>query len=46
MGRVMSLVAIPMMLAPILGPTIGGVVIENLSWRWIFWVNVPSERSP
>ncbi|MGO9899277.1 MAG: DHA2 family efflux MFS transporter permease subunit [Solirubrobacteraceae bacterium] len=41
MGRVMSLVAIPMMLAPILGPTIGGVIIENLSWRWIFEVNVP-----
>ncbi len=41
MGRVMSLVAIPMMLAPILGPTIGGLIIENLSWRWIFEVNVP-----
>lgn len=41
MGRVMSLVAIPMMLAPILGPTIGGLIIDNLSWRWIFEVNVP-----
>ncbi len=41
MGRVMSLVAIPMMLAPILGPTIGGLIIQNLSWRWIFVVNVP-----
>ncbi|HEY2652407.1 MAG TPA: MDR family MFS transporter [Solirubrobacteraceae bacterium] len=41
MGRVMSIVAVPMMLAPILGPTLGGVLIQNLSWRWIFYVNVP-----
>jgi EmrB/QacA subfamily drug resistance transporter len=41
MGRVMSIVAVPAMLAPILGPTIGGVIIQNLSWRWIFYVNVP-----
>jgi EmrB/QacA subfamily drug resistance transporter len=30
MGRVMSLVAVPMMLAPILGPTLGGVLIQTL----------------
>jgi EmrB/QacA subfamily drug resistance transporter len=41
MGRVMSMVAVPMMLAPILGPTIGGVILENVSWHWIFYVNVP-----
>jgi EmrB/QacA subfamily drug resistance transporter len=41
MGRVMSIVAVPMMLAPILGPTIGGLIIDNASWRWIFYVNVP-----
>jgi len=41
MGRVMSVVAVPMMLAPILGPTLGGVIIQNISWRWIFYVNVP-----
>ena len=40
-GRVMSLIAVPMMLAPILGPTVGGVLIQNISWRWIFYVNVP-----
>ena len=40
-GRVMSMLAVPMMLAPILGPTIGGVIIQNISWRWIFYVNVP-----
>src|SRR5437588_7663073 len=41
MGRVMSVVAVPMMLAPILGPTIGGLILGNASWRWIFYVNVP-----
>jgi EmrB/QacA subfamily drug resistance transporter len=41
MGRVMSIVAVPVMLAPILGPTLGGLIIHNASWRWIFYVNVP-----
>jgi EmrB/QacA subfamily drug resistance transporter len=41
MGRVMSIVAVPAMLAPILGPTIGGFIVDNMSWRWIFYVNVP-----
>ncbi len=41
MGRVMSIVAVPAMLAPIFGPTIGGLILDNMSWRWIFYVNVP-----
>jgi EmrB/QacA subfamily drug resistance transporter len=41
MGRVMSIVAVPAMLAPILGPAIGGVIVDNASWRWIFYVNLP-----
>jgi len=41
MGRVMSIAAVPVMLAPILGPTIGGVIVQNASWRWIFYVNLP-----
>src|SRR5436190_14943274 len=41
MGRVMSIVAVPAMLAPILGPALGGVIVDNASWRWIFFVNLP-----
>jgi EmrB/QacA subfamily drug resistance transporter len=41
MGRVMGVVAVPAMLAPILGPTIGGLIVDNASWRWIFFVNLP-----
>jgi len=41
MGRVMSIVAIPAMLAPIFGPTLGGLIVDNASWRWIFFVNLP-----
>ncbi|MBV9584711.1 MAG: DHA2 family efflux MFS transporter permease subunit, partial [Alphaproteobacteria bacterium] len=41
MGRVMSVVAIPAMLAPIFGPALGGLILDNASWRWIFFVNAP-----
>ena len=44
MGRVMSIVAVPAMLAPILGPTIGGLILDNASWQWIFYVNVPIDH--
>ncbi len=40
MGRVMGLVAVPMMLAPTLGPLLGGTIIQALSWHWIFYVNL------
>jgi len=41
MGKVMSIIGIPTMLGPILGPVIGGAIVSNVSWRWIFFVNVP-----
>jgi EmrB/QacA subfamily drug resistance transporter len=41
MGRVMGIVSVPAMLGPILGPTLGGLIVDNTSWRWIFYVNVP-----
>jgi EmrB/QacA subfamily drug resistance transporter len=41
MGRVMGIVAMPAMLAPILGPVVGGAILEYLHWSWIFLVNLP-----
>jgi EmrB/QacA subfamily drug resistance transporter len=41
MGRVMGVVSMPAMLAPILGPVVGGLILQNLHWSWIFFVNVP-----
>lgn len=41
MGRVMSVIGVPMLLGPIVGPTLGGLILDNLSWRWLFFVNVP-----
>ncbi len=40
-GRVMSVVGVPMLLGPILGPVLGGLIVDSFSWRWIFYVNVP-----
>jgi EmrB/QacA subfamily drug resistance transporter len=41
MGKVMGYVSMPAMIAPILGPVVGGLILENLHWSWIFFVNVP-----
>src|SRR6266511_2189635 len=41
MGRVMSVIGVPMLLGPILGPVIGGAIVDQVSWRWIFFVNLP-----
>ena len=40
-GRVMSVIGVPMLLGPILGPVLGGLIVDNTSWRWIFYVNIP-----
>jgi EmrB/QacA subfamily drug resistance transporter len=40
-GRVMSIVGVPLLLGPIAGPVIGGVIVGSASWRWIFFVNLP-----
>ena len=40
LGRVMGLVAVPMMLAPTIGPLLGGAIIQALNWHWIFYVNL------
>jgi EmrB/QacA subfamily drug resistance transporter len=41
MAQVMSLIGIPVVLAPMLGPTLGGLLIQGLGWQAIFWLNVP-----
>src|ERR671935_1225436 len=41
MGRVMSVVGVPMLLGPVFGPVIGGAIVDGASWRWIFFVNLP-----
>jgi len=40
-GTAMSVWGVGIMLAPILGPTVGGWVSDNWSWRWIFYINLP-----
>lgn len=40
-GKAMALFSVGILLGPILGPSVGGVITENLDWRWIFYVNLP-----
>ncbi|MHC5905488.1 MDR family MFS transporter [Streptomyces sp. S6] len=40
-GRLMAVVSLPALIGPILGPVVGAVIIDHLSWRWIFYVNLP-----
>src|ERR1700756_3414976 len=41
LGRTVTIVALPALLGPILGPLVGGAILTHLSWRFMFWVNVP-----
>lgn len=40
-GKAMALFSVGVLLGPILGPTLGGIITENMDWRWIFYVNLP-----
>src|SRR5512133_981896 len=41
MGRLMAILGVPMLLGPILGPILGGWLIQVASWHWIFLINAP-----
>ncbi len=41
LGMAFAITGITTVLAPILGPTLGGYITDNFSWRWIFFMNVP-----
>jgi DHA2 family multidrug resistance protein len=40
-GMAMALWGVGIMMGPILGPTLGGWIADNWSWRWIFYINLP-----
>lgn len=41
MARVAGYMALPILLAPVLGPVIAGAILQYASWRWLFLVNLP-----
>ena len=41
LGRLMSTVSLPAVVVPVVGPVLGGLIVNDLSWRWLFYVNVP-----
>jgi EmrB/QacA subfamily drug resistance transporter len=40
-GKYIGFLAVPILLAPALGPIVGGYLVESFSWRWIFAINLP-----
>jgi MFS transporter, DHA2 family, multidrug resistance protein len=41
LGMAMAIYGVAVVVAPILGPVLGGYISDNYSWRWIFFINVP-----
>ena len=40
-GKAMAIWGLGVMVAPVLGPTLGGIITEHASWRWVFYINTP-----
>jgi EmrB/QacA subfamily drug resistance transporter len=40
-GVALSLIGVPILLGPIFGPIVGGLIVDNAPWQWIFLVNLP-----
>jgi len=40
-GKAMALYGIGIVVAPVIGPTLGGWITDSYSWRWIFYINLP-----
>jgi len=40
-GSVIGMITVVTAVAPALGPTVGGIVLDSLGWRWLFWLALP-----
>ena len=40
-AKVISLIVLPALIGPLIGPTVGGFIVEFFSWHWIFLINIP-----
>ena len=40
-AKASAIISVPVVLAPTLGPVLGGYLVEYVSWRWIFYINLP-----